>query len=132
VLEPFASVDVVVNFEQKFVEKKASPFNMNYPHNSSELLRFEAGINAYEIWERCWGSCIVKETLSYVLRKPYHVGTVNSTIVGVPGSLTVYSFTDQQNIVSPGIEIFCKHKRGAFLSLAYDGEFGFGSGYMSN
>ncbi len=132
VLEPFASLDVVVNFEQKFAEKKASPFNMEYSRNTSELLRFEAGVNVYGIWERNWGSCIVRETLSYVLRKPYHVGTVNAAIVGAPGSFTVYSFTDQQNILSPGIEIFFKHKKGAFFSVTYDGEFGFGSGYMSN
>jgi uncharacterized protein with beta-barrel porin domain len=132
VIEPFASLDAVIGFEPKFSETKAFPYNMSYPHNTSKLLRFEAGINAYETWVRKWGSCIVRETLSYVLRKPYHVGTVNAAIVGAPGSFTVYSFTKEQNILSPGIEIFFKHKKGGFFSLTYDGEFSFGSGYTSN
>jgi len=132
ILEPFASLDAVINVESGFSEKKAAPYNVAQASKTSEFLRFETGLHAYHSWVRTWGSCILRETLSYVLRKPYHVGTVTATIIGAPGSVTVYSFTQTQNIVSPGLEIFFKSHRGGFASLTYSGEFGFGSGYRSN
>ena len=131
-IEPFASLDAVIGFEQGFTEHKAAPYNITQSSHTSEFLRFETGINGYEIWNKKWGSFILRETLSYVLRKPYHVGTVTAAIVGAPGNFTVYSFTKTQNILSPGAEVFFKHKRGGFASVNYSGEFGFGSGYLSN
>jgi uncharacterized protein with beta-barrel porin domain len=132
VMEPFASLDAVISIEQGFSEKKAFPYNMKQSGKTSEFLRFESGLNAYETWEKKWGSFILRETLSYVLRKPYHVGTVTASFIGAPGQVTVYSFSQTQHIVSPGAEIFFKHKSGGFASATYQGEFGFGSGYISN
>ena len=131
-IEPFVTIDAVINFERGFSEKNASPLNMKQSSHTSEFYRVEAGMNAYETWEKPWGTCIVRETLSYVLRQPHHVGNVNAAIVGAPGTFTVYSFTQTEHVLSPGLEIFAKHKNGGFLSATYSGEFSFGTGYMSN
>lgn len=132
VLEPFASLDAAVLVENRFSEKKASPYNVEQVTKTSEFLRFETGMRGYQLWQRGWGSCLIRETLSYVLRQPYHVGTVTSTMIGAPGAFTVYSFTERQNILSPGLELFLKHKKGGFISATYSGEFSFGTGYLSN
>ena len=132
IIEPFASLDAVISVEQEFSEKKASPYNMRQSSRTSEFLRLEIGVNAYETWKKGWGSILIRETASYVLRKPYHTGTVTAGIVGAPGEFTVYSFSQTQNVLSAGAEIFLKHKKGGFVSATYSGEFGFGSGYLSN
>lgn len=132
IFEPFLSAQAVINVEQGFTETNAFPYNMRQDPKTSELLRLEGGFNGYETWTRDWGSVILRETLSYVRRQFYGVGTVNAAIVGAPGTLTVYSLTQDQNILSAGAELFIKNKSGGFVSASYVGEYGFGSGYFSN
>lgn len=132
VIEPFVALDAVIGVEPSFSETKAAPFNMRQEGKTSEFLRAEGGLHAYEAWSLSWGSVLLSESLSYVFRKPFHVGEVTAAIVEAPGAFTVYSLTETQNILSPGAELFLKHKNGGFASITYSGEFGFGSGYLSN
>jgi autotransporter-associated beta strand protein len=132
VIEPFGSVGAVANFESGFKEKGASPYNMQQSHHNSILFEFETGVNAYESWEKAWGVLILRETLSYLWRRPWGTGTVNAAIVGAPGSFTVFSLTEPQNMLSPGGELFIKHKSGGFVSVTYAGEFSLTGGYTSN
>ncbi len=132
VIEPFGSVGAVANFESGFKEKGAFPYNMQQSHHNSILFECETGVNAYESWEKAWGVLILRETLSYLWRRPWGTGTVNAAIVGAPGSFTVFSLTEPQNMLSPGGELFIKHKSGGFVSVTYAGEFSLTGGYTSN
>lgn len=103
---------------------------MTYPNRRSWMLRTEAGFNGYVTRSYQGGVFIARGKVSYVYKKPHHVGQVNAAIVGAPGSFTVESFTSAQNLVSPSLELFWQSKWGGYLSVTYDGEYG--SGYTSN
>ena len=65
------------------------------------------------------------------LTKGFGLGTISGvTIPGASRSFTVETFKDDQNLISPSLELFFRGKGGVFFSLNYDGEFG--SGYTSN
>lgn len=129
-LEPFAAFDAVVNFQQGYQEHGASPLNMKIPGSTSCMFRSEIGLNGYETWQGNWGVCILRETVSYINRKPFSTGQMTAAIVGAVGTFSVDSFTNAQNLFSPALEIFFREKHGAFFSLLYEGEFG--SGYITN
>lgn len=130
VLEPFAVFDWVFTSENGFSENGPSALNMHQRHRTSSMLRSEVGMNGYESWKGNWGVFILRETLSYVNKKPFNTGKIRASIVGAPGSFTVESFTKAQNLFSPALEVFYRATNGGFCSLTYEGEYG--SGYSSN
>ncbi len=93
------------------------------------MLRFETGLRSYQTWMGGWGLCILRESMSYILDKPYGTGDVTATIIGAPGSFSVVSFTRAQNMLSPEIDLFFKAKNDTFFSLSYEGEFTIDSTY---
>jgi hypothetical protein len=68
--------------------------------------------------------------LSYVYKKPHHVGHLNAAIVNAPASFGVEAFTAEQSLISPGVELYWQTNWNGFASISYNGEFG--SGYNSN
>lgn len=128
-LEPFARFDCAVNFEDGFAERGASPLNMRQDSRTSSLLRSEVGLSCYQTLfdnesETGYGLFIVRESLSYVNKKPLSGnGRVSAALVGAPaGTFTVETLTQTQNLIAPGIEFFYRWNNGGFLSADYEGE----------
>jgi uncharacterized protein with beta-barrel porin domain len=129
-LEPFGLLDWVVEWDPRYSEKGAAPYNMKVSSRTSWMLRFETGLNGYKTNTYSWGIFIAQAKLSYVYKKPHNVGRLNAAIVNAPGTFGVEAFTSEQSLVSPGIEFFWQTNWNGFASISYNGEFG--SGYNSN
>ena len=132
-LEPFISVDCALLYQRSFSEEGASPLNMHQESSFSQLVRSEAGFHLYEVWSTSFGDFVLRESISYVNKAPFNVGKIQANIVGYPGSFSVDSFTETENLVSPALQILYRGTSGAFGSLSYIGEFQLGSSwYVSN
>ena len=94
------------------------------------MLRLETGLNGYKTTTYSWGIFIAQAKLSYVYKKPHHVGHLNAAIVNAPASFVVEAFTAEQSLISPAVELFWQTNWNGFASISYNGEFG--SGYTSN
>ncbi|HEX4839439.1 MAG TPA: autotransporter domain-containing protein [Rhabdochlamydiaceae bacterium] len=129
-IEPFGVLDWVYEWDPSYKEKGAAPYNMKFSSRTSWMLRFETGLNVYNTTTCDWGIFIVQGKLSYVYKKPHHVGRINAAIVNAPASFVVEAFTAQQSLVSPGVELYWQTNWNGFASISYNGEFG--SGYNSN
>ncbi len=129
-IEPFGLLDWVHEWDPSYSEKGAAPYNMKFSSRTSWMLRLETGLNGYKTTTYSWGVFIAQAKLSYVYKKPHHVGHLNAAIVSAPASFVVEAFTAEQNLVSPAIELFWQTNWNGFASISYDGEFG--SGYSSN
>lgn len=129
-LEPFGLLDWVLEWDPSYSEKGAAPYNMRVSSRNSWMLRLETGLNGYKTTTYSWGIFIVQAKLSYVYKKPHNIGQLNAAIINVPTSFFVEAFTAEQNLVSPGIELFWQTTWHGYASLSYDAEFG--SGYNSN
>jgi uncharacterized protein with beta-barrel porin domain len=129
-IEPFGLLDWVFESNPSYSEKGAAPYNMKIDSRTSWMLRFETGLNGYKTVLYNWGTFIAQGKLSYVYKKPHQVGHLNATIVSAPTSFVVESFTSEQSLFSPALEIFWQTNWNGYGSISYDGEFG--SGYSSN
>ncbi len=129
-IEPFGLLDWVFEWDPSYSEKGAAPYNMRISSRTSWMLRLETGLNGYHTTTCSWGVFIAQAKLSYVYKKPHHVGYLNAAIVSAPSSLIVEAFTAQQSLISPGVELFWQANWNGYGSISYDGEFG--SGYSSN
>ena len=130
IFEPFASFDYAFNCEPSFNEQGSSLFKMHQNERFASMLRTELGLHHYLTLILNSGFIRFKGKLSYVNKVPFDVGNITAHIVGEPGSFTVASLTQTQNLVSPSIEIVYKAHSGGYFTLLYDGEFG--SGYFYN
>jgi outer membrane autotransporter protein len=133
-LEPFVSMDCDFLFQQAFSEHGAGALNMHQRSSWAALLRSEIGLHAYEVWNTRVGDFVLRETLSYVNKEPFHVGYIQANILGFsPPGFTVNSFTNNQSFIAPGVQLFYRAHNGIFSSISYMGEFQGGDGrYMSN
>ncbi len=129
-IEPFALLDWVCEWDPTYSETGATAYNMEISSKSSWMLRFETGLNGYNTTTFSSGVLIARAKLSYVYKKPHHVGTLNAAIVGAPISFFVEAFSADQSLVSPAAELFWQTNWNGYGSISYDGEFG--SGYTSN
>ena len=129
-IEPFGVLDWVYEWDPSYSEKGAAPYNMKVSSRNSWMLRFETGLNGYKTTTYNWGIFIAQAKLSYVYKKPHHVGHLNAAIVNAPASFVVEAFTSEQSLVSPALELFWQTNWNGYGSISYDGEFG--SGYNSN
>lgn len=129
-IEPFGLLDWVSQWDPSYSEKGAAPYNMKISSKTSWMLRFETGLNGYKTTTYPWGIFIAQAKLSYIYKKPHNVGYTNAAIVSAPASFIVESFTVDQNLISPGIELFWQTTWNGYGSISYNGEFG--SGYNSN
>jgi autotransporter-associated beta strand protein len=132
-LEPFASFDCAILFQNAFSEHSADIWNMHQKGSTSELLRSEIGLSAYEMWNTSKGDFVLRETLSYVNKQPFQVGYIQANLVDYPAGFTVNSFFRNESFISPSIEFLYRGKKGGFASVFYMGEFqSWSSKYMSN
>ena len=129
-IEPFGLLDWVFEWDPSYSEKGAAPYNMEISSRTSWMLRFETGLNGYNTTTYSSGTLIARAKLSYVYKKPHHVGHLNAAILTAPASFVVEAFTFEQSLISPAIEIFWQTKWNGYGSISYNGEFG--SGYSSN
>jgi uncharacterized protein with beta-barrel porin domain len=129
-IEPFGLLDWVFEWDPSYREKGAAPYNMKISSRASWMLRVETGLNAYKTTTYNWGVFIAAAKLSYVYKKPHHVGDLHAAIVTAPASFVVEAFTAEQSLISPAIELFWQTNWNGFASISYNGEFG--SGYSSN
>jgi uncharacterized protein with beta-barrel porin domain len=129
-LEPFGLLDFVCEWEPKYAETGAYPYNMKISSRTSWMLRCETGLNGYQTLTYSWGIFIAQAKLSYVYKKPHQVGHLNAAIINAPASFIVEAFTAEQNLISPAIELFWQTNWNGYGSISYTGEFG--SGYYSN
>ncbi len=129
-IEPFGLLDWVFEWDPSYSEKGAAPYNMRFPSRTSWMLRFETGLNGYKTTTHSWGIFIAQAKLSYVYKKPHHVGHLNAAIINAPSLFVVEAFTAEQSLVSPALELFWQTNWNGYGSISYNGEFG--SGYTSN
>ena len=94
------------------------------------MWRLETGLNGFKTATYSWGIFIAQAKLSYVYKKPHHVGHLSAAIVSAPTSFSVEAFTGNQSLISPALELYWQTKWNGFASISYNGEFG--SGYTSN
>ncbi|HLB52432.1 MAG TPA: autotransporter domain-containing protein, partial [Chlamydiales bacterium] len=126
-LEPYASLDAAIVFEDNYSENGAYPYNFSQPSHNSELLRSEVGLASYQ-QKSFWGvTLLFKESLSYVNKTPW--GSMTTGFVGSPASITLETISDTQNLISPTFEFFIQWGEFTFSAM-YEGEFG--SQYHSN
>jgi outer membrane autotransporter protein len=130
ILEPFATVDWVVNWDRGYQERGASLLNMRVKKKTTSMLRSEVGLQAYQNLVRSWGICVLREVAAYVNKKPFANHEFKAAILGVGSSFTFESFTQTQNLLTLGFEMLFKGNNGFFASFEYDGEFF--AGFMSN
>ena len=128
-IEPFASFDYAVNFEQSLSETKGGVLDMDEKRRNSSMLRSEIGVKGYTEIRGRKTLYVFKPKLSYINKTPFQK-SIFSGLVGFPTNLTVETLINSQNLISPSIELFVQAPRGIFGSISYEGEFG--SGYKSN
>ncbi len=124
-LEPFVACDFVGNWQDSYSEKGAAPYNMHIRSNFSSLLQTEAGLNGYynrDFWTH-W-TFILRGKLSYVNQVPFHQRALQANLIGTSSSLVLVTALRTQNLVSPALELYWKHRRGLFFSIGYNGQFG--------
>ena len=104
---------------------------MSINARNSSFLRSEVGFNFYWDQRSEAGSIyLIKTTFAYVNKRPFDLGAMTVALTELGGSFTVNSFTETENLWTPGIEFVYRAPYGLFASIEYDGEFG--SGYTSN
>ena len=123
-LEPFVSFDWAYSTTDSFKEKDAYPFNMDQKLHNSSLLRSEAGIACFRLFDfDCNGILTLRGKLSYVSKAPFNVGKLTASIEGAGGSFTVNSLTSKLSLAAVGLEAVYVGPSGLILTLNYDGEY---------
>lgn len=130
VLEPFAQLDWVVNWENGYKEHGSDAFDMRVKSHTSSMLRSELGLNFYQNWQWSKNMIILKEVAGYVNKASFGVGTVTSTLIGFPSSFITETFRGNQSLFNCSFDFLWKNSSGFYGMVGYDGEFG--SGYISN
>jgi outer membrane autotransporter protein len=125
-IDPFLMVDWVSAWQGSFKEHGSGPFNCRQRHHYSSMIRSELGTRFYETFSFDAWRLTLEEKMSYVYKKPFHVGVVNAFLVGSPGSFTVETLTTPQNlgVAEFGMIFEPTDKRYPYGSITYQGEFG--------
>jgi uncharacterized protein with beta-barrel porin domain len=137
IVEPFASMDWVVSFQQEYKEKGAAPLDMKIRSQIPSILRSQVGLNVYETWDVCNGTVIFEQSASYINKAMFSTDMHASIIIPTPlpagahTSFSQWTYDKTLNLFGFGTEVFYKHKRTGFFVVGnYRGEFG--SSYISN
>ncbi|HEY5259842.1 MAG TPA: autotransporter domain-containing protein [Rhabdochlamydiaceae bacterium] len=129
VMDPFVMADWVNAWQDGYHEKGSGPFNAGQKEHYSSMLRTEVGVRFYEtVPFDCW-RLTFEEKGSYVYKKPFHVGHMNTFLVGSPGSFTVETLTTAQNlgVAEFGMIFESMDNSYPYGSITYQGEFGSGT-----
>jgi uncharacterized protein with beta-barrel porin domain len=125
-INPFVMVDWVLAWQGRYKEKGNSPFNAAQKHHYSSMVRTELGGRFYETLSFDAWRLTFEEKVSYVYKKPFHIGIVNAFLVGAPGSFTVETLTTPQSLGVVEFEMIFEptDKQYPYGSITYQGEFG--------
>jgi uncharacterized protein with beta-barrel porin domain len=131
-IEPFLSGDWVANWEHSLREHGADSFNMGQKGRFCSQVRGETGIRFHEIVTLDWGLIVFREKASYAYQKTFHTGSLNTFLIGSPGSFTVNTLTRAQNLGVVEFSMLFIHNdpEKPYVDLRYQGEFG--SNYQSH
>jgi uncharacterized protein with beta-barrel porin domain len=131
-LNPFGMLDWANAWQNSYRETGTGPFNAAQDSHHASLLRAELGLRAYETFFFNCGNLIVQEKGSYVNIQTYGAGQIRAFLVGSPGSFTVETLTDSQNLGVVQLLLTFAPLRPAYpmTSIFYQGEFG--SSYKSH
>lgn len=131
-LEPFATVDWAINWQNSYTETGAAPFNFTQESKTSSLLRSEAGLKFYQELFYCWGIFGFEERGSYVNKTPFWADTASVAVIGAPSFISLSTFQEMQNLASVGCSLIARWgcNKDYAVDLSYQGEFG--SGWISN
>jgi uncharacterized protein with beta-barrel porin domain len=119
-------------WQRKYKEKGSGPFNVQQNSHHGSLLRTEAGLRFSEtLFFPTW-NLIFQEKGSYVNVQSFNAGKVHAFIVGSPGSFTLETLNNAQNLgVVQFLMTGASFKKGRPTgTLFYQGEFG--SSYQSH
>lgn len=125
-ISPFIMIDYVNAWQQKYREHGNSPFNTEQRAHYSSLLRSEGGFRFYEAFYFSFWRLVLEEKCSYANTTSFGVGRVNAFLVGSPGSFTVETLSDAQNlgVVEASFIFEPVNHRYPYGSISYQGEFG--------
>lgn len=125
-INPFVMFDWANAFQNSYEEKGSGPFNAGQKEHYSSLLRSEAGLRFYEPIIFCSAKLLLEQKVSYVSKAPFHVGRMNTFLVGSPGSFTVETLSNNQNLVAVEASIIFDPLNPIYpyWSFGYQGEFG--------
>lgn len=125
VLDPFLMLDWVNAWQEAYQERGAGPFNVGQKAHYSSLLRTEIGLRLYQtLFFKKW-LCTFEEKGSYVNKAPFGVGTMNAFLVGSPGTFTVETLSQIQNLGVAEVALILEpvDHSDPYGSLSYQGEF---------
>ena len=124
-LDPFVMLDWVNAWQMTYKERGHSPFNAGQKSYYSSLLRTEVGLRFYQTLYFTKWLCTFEEKGSYVNKAPFGVGRMTAFLVGSPGSFTVETLTQLQNLgVAEAAVIFEPVNQAyPYGSISYQGEF---------
>lgn len=130
-IAPFTACDYSINWQERYQEKGAAPFNATQNNQTNSMVRSETGLKFYETLDFDWGMLLIKEKASYIFEKPFGTG-VTAFLTGIPTSFNVTALDQTLNLGSLGLEILAHLGEASPLSISisYDGEFG--ADYWSN
>lgn len=125
-IEPFLMGDWIANWEHGFKEHGAGSLNIGQKERFCSLLRGETGLRFNEIAQYDWGQLVFREKISYAAQRAFHTGTITGFLVGFPGSFTVKTLTETQNLgVGELSMVFIFNNPNApYIDIRYEGEFG--------
>lgn len=133
VIEPFATLDWAISFQESYKETGAYPLNMHVKRETPSIVRTQLGVNFYETWEKKEHLFVFEQRAIYVNKSPLNTH-MTASFLAVPephGSFGVQTYDEVLNLAGVGLDFFYKHKRsGLTLSTTYRGEFGVS--YTSN
>lgn len=126
-IDPFVMVDWANNWQEKTTESGSSGFNLEVPSQYTSLLRTEAGLRFYQIFENSWGRLVVQEKGSYVYKKPFDTGAVSTAFVGSVSTFSIETFSSTTQNLAVGqlsFNFIPMDPKYPYSSIDYQGEFG--------
>ncbi len=131
-VRPFLLADWVPTWEHSFSEHGADGLNAHQKGKFCSLFRGETGLRFQEVLVYDCGILVFQEKGSYAYQKMFHTGTVTAFLVGAPGSFTVSTLVDAQNLGVAEFSVLFKptNRSIPYFELSYQGAFG--SKYQSH
>jgi len=124
-LEPFASGDWVGNWEGSFHEHGAKNLNMGQNSRFASILRVESGLRFHEIVRFNSGNKLIFcEKGSYAYQKAFKTGQITAFLVGSPGTFSVSTLADAQNLGVLELSVLYYRTGGFYFDVRAQGEYG--------
>ncbi len=129
---PFSSLDWSLSWQRKYQENGASPYNAQQKAKNPSMVRSETGLKLLQKWEWDKFAFYLKEKMSYVFEKPFHLREVNAFFTGLPGSFTVSSLNQTLNLGVIGLDFLFAFDQNRSATIDFDYEGQYGAHYWSN